>query len=153
MQPSPDFYLEDLHPGMRFETGSVTLTEDDIIGFASGYDPQYFHLDPEAAKHSAFGGHIASGLQTLCVTLRLFFDMNLWPAAIIGSPGMNEIRWLKPVRPGDTLSSTFVFTDVRHSSSKPDRGIATTFHETRNQHGDLVFTADCLHMIRARAAR
>lgn len=152
MQPSSDLYLDDLHPGMRFETGSITLTEDDIIGFASGYDPQYFHLDPEAAKDSAFGGLIASGLQTLCVTLRLFFDMNLWQSAIIGSPGMNEIRWLKPVRPGDTLSSTFEFTDVRRSSSKPDRGIATTIHKTHNQHGELVFSAVCLHMVRARNA-
>jgi len=153
MQPSCDLYLEDLRPGLRFQTGTITLSEDDIIGFAEGYDPQYFHLDPDAAKGSAFGGLIASGLQTLCVTLRLFFDLNLWEAAIIGSPGMNEIRWLKPVRPGDTLSSTVEFSEVRRSQSKPDRGVATTFHETRNQHGELVFSAVCLHMVRARDAR
>ena len=150
MQTGRDYFLDDIHPDMRFETDAITLGEADIIGFAEGFDPQYFHTDPVAAQASAFGGLVASGLHTLCVTLRLFFDMKLWPRAIIGSPGMDEVRWIKPVRPGDTLSGTVVVADVRRSRSKPDRGIVTTRHATRNQAGDTVFTASCLHMVRAR---
>lgn len=152
MQTGPDYFLDDIEPDMRFETGAITLDEADIIGFAEGFDPQYFHTDPEAARGSAFGGLVASGLHTLCVTLRLFFDLKLWPRSIIGSPGMDEVRWTQPVRPGDTLSGTVVVTAVRRSRSKPDRGIVTTRHETYNQTAEIVFSAQCLHMVRVRDA-
>lgn len=147
-----DFCLDDLAPGMRFETGAVTVSEADIIAFARQFDPQYFHLDPEAAKSSAFGGLIASGLHTLNLSMRLFFGLSLWPRAIIGSPGMDEIRWVKPVFPGDTLTSRLEITAVTPSRSKPDRGVVTTRHETANQHGETVLTFACLHMVRTRAA-
>ncbi len=152
MTTRPDFCLDDLEPGLRFDTGAVTVSETDIIAFAWQFDPQYFHLDPEAAKSSAFGGLIASGLHTLNLSMRLFFDLSLFPRAIIGSPGMDEIRWVKPVFPGDTLTSWLEVTAVKPSRSKPDRGVVTTRHETRNQHGETVLTFDCLHMLRTRAA-
>lgn len=152
MADRPDLYFDDIRPGMAFETGSVTVDEAGIIDFAGRFDPQYFHVDPDAARRSAFGGLVASGLHTLSLTMRLFVDLKLWPRAIIGSPGMSEIRWVKPVRPGDTLTSTLEVTDVRRSRTKPDRGVVTTLHETRNQDGETVFTALCLHMLRRREA-
>ena len=95
-------YLDDLKAGQRFATGSVTVSEAEIIAFARQFDPQYYHIDPEAAKKSAFGGLIASGFHTLSLSFRLFFDLNLWPEAVIASPGMDQVKWLKPMRPGDT---------------------------------------------------
>ncbi|MCT8973570.1 MaoC family dehydratase [Microbaculum marinisediminis] len=151
MPNSPDLYLEDIRPGLRFDTRSETITEADIIDFAERFDPQYFHVDPEAAKGSAFGGLVASGLHTLSVTMRLFFDLKLWPNGIIGSPGMNEVRWTRPVKPGDTLTSSLEVVAVKPSRSKPDRGVVTTSHETVNQNGETVFTALCLHMVRRRS--
>lgn len=152
MSRAGDYCLDDLAPGMHFDTGAMTIGVDDIIGFARQFDPQYFHLDPDAAKTSAFGGLIASGLHTLSLSMRLFFDLSLWPRAIIGSPGMNEIRWVRPVFPDDTLVSRLRITDVTPSRSKPDRGVVTTRHETLNQHGETVLTFACLHMLRTRAA-
>src|ERR1043166_7927948 len=98
---SRDLFFEDFSPGQRFESATMTLTEADIVEFAKKFDPQYFHLDPAAAARSAFGGLVASGLHTICLTMRLFFDLNLWERAIMASPGMDEIRFIKPVRPGD----------------------------------------------------
>lgn len=152
MSRATNHCLDDLEPGMRFETGAVTVSEADIIAFARQFDPQYFHLDPHAAKSSAFGGLIASGLHTLSLSMRLFFDLSLWPRAIIGSPGMDEIRWVKPVFPGDTLTSRLEVTAVTPSRSKPDRGVVTTRHEAINQRGETVLTFACLHMLRTRAA-
>ncbi len=150
--PFPDLYLDDIHPGLRWQTRAETVAEADIIDFARRFDPQYFHVDPQEAARSAFGGLVASGLHTLSISMRLFFDLKLWPNAIIGSPGMNEVRWTLPVRPGDTLTSTLEVVEVRPSRSKPDRGVVTTRHETVNQDGETVFTALCLHMVRRRPA-
>ena len=147
-----DRYLDNFSAGQTFETAKILVTEDDIITFAKQFDPQYFHLDPIAAQESHFGGLIGSGLQTLCLTLRLFFDLDLWPKAIIGSPGMESVQWLKPLRPGDTIASMADITNVRVSQSKPDRGIVTTSHRTWNQNGETIFTARCLHMLRRRGA-
>jgi acyl dehydratase len=147
------WFLEDLEVGRVLETGETSVTADEIITFARQFDPQYFHTDPEAAVGSAFGGHIASGLQTLSLTFRLFFDLKIWEDAIIGSPGMRELKFLLPLRPGDRIRSTVEFVEVRPSVSKPDRGIVTTKHDTFNQRGELIFTALCLHMVRTRAGR
>ena len=143
-------YLDDVRVGQRFETNSVTVTEAEIIAFAKQFDPQYLHVDPVAAKNSAFGGLIASGFHTLNLAMRLFFDLKLWPNSVIASPGMEQVKWLKPVRPGDTLSSALEVTDVRASTSKPDRGIVTTDHVCWNQQQETVLTVRCLHMIRRR---
>src|SRR5262249_34963796 len=104
------------------------------------YDPQPFHVDETAAKDSFYGGLIASGWQTVGVMMRLMWDTFLSKTASLGSPGCDEIRWLKPVHPGDTLRARFTVTDVIPSRSKPDRGIVRTLTEMLNQHGDVVMT-------------
>jgi len=145
-----DRYLDDFTIGEHFESRSITVTAEEIVAFARQFDPQYYHLDPSAALSSAFGGLIASGFHTLCLTMRLFFDLDLWPKAIVASPGMETIQWIKPLRPGDTIRSEAEIVDVRVSKSKPDRGLVTTSHKTWNQSRDLILSARCLHMLRRR---
>jgi acyl dehydratase len=152
MRPSRDLFLEDFAVGQRFETEGIAVSEADIIAFARQFDPQYFHLDSALAAKSAFGGLVASGLHTLALTMRLFFELNLWERAIIGSPGLEHVRWLIPLRPGDTIHSTVEISAVKRSRSKPDRGVISTAHRTINQHDQVIFTITCLHMVLARAA-
>ena len=151
MRPSRDLFFEDFAVGQRFETEGMTVTEADVITFAQQFDPQYFHLDPALAAKSAFGGLVASGLHTLSLTMRLFFDLNLWERAIIGSPGLEHVRWLIPLRPGDTIHSTVEISSVKRSRSKPDRGVISTAHRTINQHDQVILTMTCLHVVLARA--
>lgn len=151
MRPSSNLYLEDFAPGQRYETAEHLVIAADTIRFAREFDPQPFHVDPEAGARSVFGGLIAPGPYTLCISLRLFFDLNLWETAMIASPGMRDVKWLLPVRPGDRLRAVAEVTEVRRSRSKPDRGVVTMLHETRNHSDNLVFSAVCLHLIRARA--
>ena len=143
-------YLDDLSPGQRFETGSATVTEAEIIAFAKQFDPQYYHVDPVAAQKSAFGGLIASGFHTLSLSFRLFFDLKLWPESVIASPGMDDVKWLKPMRPGDTIRAAAEVVDVRVSTSKPDRGVIMMDHPTWNQNGETILTLRCAHMLRRR---
>ncbi|HVP68047.1 MAG TPA: MaoC family dehydratase [Anaeromyxobacteraceae bacterium] len=145
-------YLDDLVPGERFTTRGLTLTEAAIVDFAWRYDPQPFHLDKEAAASSHYGGLIASGLQTLAVCFRLFLETGVFHAASIGSPGFDELRWLAPVRPGDTLHTETEVLDVRPSTSKPDRGIARLRYRAVNQHGDTVLSFTMLHLLLRRPA-
>jgi acyl dehydratase len=133
-------YLEDFAPGQVHESPARTLTRDEIIAFARDYDPQPFHVDEDAATGSVFGGLIASGWQTVGIMMRLLWDTFLKDTSSLGSPGSDEIRWLKPVRPGDTLRARFTIVDVVPSRTKPDRGIVRTFAEVLNQHGDVVMT-------------
>lgn len=116
-------FLDDLEAGQVYHLGRQTLSEEEIISFATRYDPQPFHIDPEAASQSIYGGVIASGWQTACVFTRLFVDGLLNRSAAMGSPGLDELRWLKPVRPGETLTASVEVLDVRDSRSKPDRGL------------------------------
>ena len=150
MRPSRDLFLEDLTVGQRFETASVTVSEAEIIDFARQFDPQYFHLDPVAATESPFGGLVASGLHTLALAMRLFFELNLWERAIIGSPGLEHVRWLAPLRPGDTLRTLVEVSAVKRSRSKPDRGVVSTTHRAFNQHDQVICTVTCQHMVLAR---
>ncbi|MSO74907.1 MAG: MaoC family dehydratase [Alphaproteobacteria bacterium] len=134
-------YFDDLKVGDNFETPGRTLTEADILGFAAAYDPQYFHMDVEAAKGGPFGGLIASGFQTLVTGYRqLFQSCYVAPDASLGSPGIDELRWVKPVRPGDTLRMRGEVIELKPSSSKPDRGVARFRLEVANQHGEAVMT-------------
>ena len=133
-------YFEDFSPGDRYTTGTRTLSEAEIIEFASQWDRQYFHLDPEAAKDSIYGGLIASGFHTLLITFDLVVEAAIWTGASQGSPGMENLRWLKPVRPGDTLQVMFEVVEGRASSSRPDRGYLTWDHTTTNQDGEVVMT-------------
>jgi acyl dehydratase len=134
-----DLYFEDFKVGDRFPTGAVTLTEADITAFARQWDPQPFHLDPEAARASIYGGLIASGMQTIALTLRLFLDTGTLAASSLGSPGC-EVQWTRPVRPGDTLRVVVEVLETRPSASKPDRGIVRLRYTTLNQRDETVMT-------------
>jgi acyl dehydratase len=132
-------YLDDLHVGQRFTSGSLKVDEAQIKAFAAQYDPQPFHLDNEAAKETLFGGLAASGWHTAAMTMRLLVQSGLPLAGgIIGSGG--EIGWPKPVRPGDTLTVVSEIVEVTPSRSRPDRGTVRVRSETRNQHGEVVQT-------------
>jgi acyl dehydratase len=146
-------YLEDFAPGQVRESPPRTLTKAEIVAFAREYDPQPFHLDEAAGTRSVFGGLIASGWQTVGIMMRLMWDTFLADTASLGSPGCDEIRWLKPVRPGDTLRARFTVTEVAPSRSKPDRGIVRTFSEILNQHGEVVMTVRGLGMFGRRPPR
>jgi acyl dehydratase len=136
----PTRYLEDFVPGAVYRAGSVRLTEAEIVEFAGRYDPQPFHLDPDAARSSPYGGLIASGWHTVAATMRLLVDRVFNESASMGSPGVDELRWLLPVRPGDTLSPRAIVLETRPSRSKPDRGILRFRVEVENQDGRLVMS-------------
>ena len=131
------YYWEDFTPGRVFEHGARTLSEDQIIRFARDWDPQRFHIDPQAAKDTPYGGVIASGWHTGCVLMRLMCDAYLTQAACIGSPGIEEWRFALPVRPGDTLRYRATVLEARPSASKPDRGIVKFRWELLNQKGEV----------------
>jgi acyl dehydratase len=116
-------YWDDYTLGETFETEPVTVTEESIITFAEKYDPQVFHTDPEAAKDSFYRGLIASGHQTIGLAFAQFVRLGLFKENSLGGPGMDEIRWTAPVRPGDTLHTTADVVELRASKSRPDRGI------------------------------
>ena len=126
-------YFEDFVVGSEMVLGSVEVTEQEIIEFAERYDPQAFHVDPEAAKNSPFGGLIASGWHTCALYMRLLADGLLLDSSSQGSSGMEEVRWLAPVRPGDLLTARYVVLDAQRSATKPDRGTITFRSEMVNQ--------------------
>jgi acyl dehydratase len=130
-------YLEDMKPGQRFKTGSHPLTEDEIRAFARDYDPQPFHTDPEAARHSFFGGLAASGWHTAAITMRLQVDSG--PSLAGGMIGASvELTWPRPSRPGDILHVESEIMEVLPSRSKPDRGMIVLKSETKNQKDEVV---------------
>jgi acyl dehydratase len=131
-------YFEDFAPGQVFDLGSHEFSRDEIVGFARQWDPQPFHVDEAAAAKSAFGGLVASGWHTACVFMRLYVDALLLDSASMGSPGLEELRWLVPVRPGDVLRGTASVTEVTPSSVRPDRGTVFMFFEMHNARQDLV---------------
>lgn len=141
-------YLDDLTPGMNFKTPGVTLTEADIIDFAWRYDPQSFHLDANAAAKSPYGGLIASGFQSLAVCFRLFIQSGILAKSSLGSPGIDELRWLAPVRPGDTLHCEVEVLEVRPSRTKPDRGIARLRYQAVTQRPEVVLSFVVNHLLR-----
>ena len=147
---SDAFYFEDFTPGREFRTDGATITEAQILDFALTFDPQPFHLDAEAAKHSVFGGLIASGFHTMALTFRLFAQTRALAACSLGSPGVDELRWLRPVRPGDTLRAVVRVVEQRPSTSKPDRGIVRLQWTTLNQAGEPVLTMTSMQLVRRR---
>ena len=144
------WYFEDFFPGQEMELGSRSVTEQEIIEFATDFDPQPFHVDREAAKDSIFGGVIASGWHTCSMIMRIVVDSVLGNSASMGSPGLEKVRWILPVRPGDTLSVRYITTQVKASASRPDRGVVWSTWEARNQDGQLVCTVDGMGMYRRR---
>ena len=143
-------YLDDFYDGQIIDLGSCTVSREEIIAFAGQYDPQPFHTDEEAAKGSIYGGLIASGWHTVALFMRLLVDGLLSRAASMGSPGVDEVRWPKPVRPGDTLSARGVVLAVVPSRSKPDRGILRTSYEMFNQSGEQVLSIKGIGMFARR---
>jgi acyl dehydratase len=143
-------HLDDFAPGQVHPLGRRTLTRDEIVAFARDWDPQPFHLDEQAAAESIYGGLIASGWHTVCVFMRLFADGLLNRSAAMGSPGVDEVRWLHPVRPGDTLDARLEILEVRPSRSKPDRGSIRARCVVVNQDNDEVLTMHAVVLFRRR---
>jgi acyl dehydratase len=144
-----DRFLEDYAEGDVAEFGRTEVTAADIIAFAEKFDPQPFHLSEEAGARTPYGGLIASGWHTAGMTMRMMVD-HLVSRHGLGSPGVDELRWLKPVRPGDVLTCRSRILSVRRSQSKPDRGIVRQQIETLNQHGEVVLSWIGNGMVRAR---
>jgi len=145
--PIDDRYFDDYVAGDIHDLGSILVEQDEVISFAKRFDPQSFHTDPEKAKDSPFGGLIASGWHTCSLMTRVYVENYLTQVASLASPGLDEIRWLRPVRPGDTLSVRVTVEKAVASRSKPDRGIVTSFVEVFNQTGEPVMTVRCMNMI------
>jgi acyl dehydratase len=149
-RPITDRYFEDYVEGDVHQFGPITVEQDEVIAFAKRFDPQMMHADPEAAKHTPFGGLIASGWHTAGLMMRLYVEYYLTHVASLASPGLDELRWLKPVRPGDTLSVRVTVLRAVPSKSKPDRGAVTSFIEVINQTGEVVMTLKAVNFIAKR---
>ena len=134
-------YFEDLRVGDVIELGRRTVSQDEIIRFAREFDPQPFHTDPERARTSAFGGLVASGWHSAALYMRLLVDGFVSTMAeSMGSPGIDKIEWLKPVRPGDTLTGRLTIMELIPSKRRADRGTIKTRGEMINQRGEVVMT-------------
>ena len=145
-------YFDDFQPGDRFESGRLMVSEALVLEFGRFYDPQVFHTDPQAATGTVYGGLVASGLQTIALTFKLFLETGTLAAGSLGSPGLDEIRWKAPVRPGDTLHVVAEVLEGRASTSKPDRGILRIRYTTLNQRGEAVMTLIGNQLLRRRPA-
>ena len=132
-------YLEDLQPAQVFESAPCTITAEDIVRFAAEFDPQPFHIDPEAAERGFFHGLCASGWHTAALAMRLFVEAVPIAGGIVGA-GVELLEWKAPVRPGDVLRLRCQVVEIRPSKSRPDRGIVRFAHETLNQHGEVVLS-------------
>jgi acyl dehydratase len=150
MPPASERFFEDYHTGATYEYGPIALSESDILEFGRRYDPQYLHVDRERARRGPYGGLIASGWQTMATAMRLFVDYFLPDGASLGSPGVDDLRWLRPVRPGDSLRIRVTVVGTRASKSRPDRGLVETSVETFNQADELVATMRAVNFIALR---
>jgi len=148
--PIDDRYFEDYEPGAVYEYGYVTVTEAQILDFARTFDPQPIHVDPEYAARGPFHGLIASGWHTAGIMMRMLVDHYLSRIASLGSPGLDELRWPAPVRPGDSLRLRATVVEVRRSRSKPDRGLVRTQSELINQNDEVVLQVTAMNILRAR---
>ncbi len=145
-------YWDDYEIGARFQLGSTSFTAEEIVGFAREFDPQNFHVDVEAARESMFGGLIASGWHVVSKLMRLFVDNDVDRRTALGSPGVDEIRWLKPVRPGDILTAWVECSGKVPSKSRPDMGVIHEHWRATNQKGEVVLTLKGINMVRRRPA-
>jgi acyl dehydratase len=143
-------YFEDYVPGLTVDCGSFSLDERQIIAFATEYDPQPFHVDPRAAAEGPFGGIIASGWQTTSMMMRKVVEHFVSPESGLGAAGIDELRWPRPVRPGDTLRVTATVLEARRSASKPDRGIIRSRMELTNAAGEAVMTLTAVNFVLVR---
>ena len=145
-------YWEDFAAGETVEIGRHTFAQAEMIEFARQFDPQPFHTDPEAAQDSFFGGLIASGWHTCAIAMRLMVQKYIGQSASAGSPGVENIRWLAPVRPGDTITYRRVILEARPSASKPHLGLLRIRTEASNQRGEIVMTMEGWGLFRRRPA-
>jgi acyl dehydratase len=150
MIPPAERYFEDYTVGLVDEFGEVEVTAEEIVAFARRYDPQAMHTDAEASARGPFGGLIASGWHTAAMVMRLFVEHYLSRVATLPSPGIDELRWVLPVRPGDRLRVRVTVTEARRSRSKPDRGIVRSLVEVLNQRDEVVMTQRPMNLMRCR---
>ncbi len=146
-------HFEDYVPGAVCVYGAIAITEESIVEFARRYDPQPIHTDPDAAPHGPFGGLIASGWHTIALVMRVLVERYLSHVAALVSPGIDELRWTLPVRPGDVLSVRVTVLEASVSRSKPDRGLVRTFVEAVNQRDEVVLTMKAMNFIQRREWR
>lgn len=143
-------YFEDYVPGTVHEFGSILVDEEEVLDFGRRFVPLSYHVDKEAAKHSIYGGLIASGWHTAALMMRLYTDNYLSRIANLGSPGCDELRWSRPVFPGDKLSLRVTILESRLSGSKPDRGIIRSFIEVLNQKREVVMSVKMVNFVLSR---
>lgn len=145
-----DFYLEDFEPGRTYTSPEHTVGEDEALDFARRYDPQYFHLDPVAARDSVFGGLVLGGFQTAALAWALVQRTGMFERSALAGIGIDELRWHKPVRPRDRLRCDFTLIDARPSRQQPDRGVARFRYELKNQRDETVLSLVIIQLLRRR---
>ena len=148
--PPDDRYFEDYVPGAVHEFGSIAVDEQEVLDFGRRFVPLSYHIDKEAAKQSIYGGLIASGWHTAALMMRIYTENYLSQVANLGSPGGDELRWDKPVFPGDELSVRGTVLEARRSESRPDRGIVRTCVEVLNQKREVVMSIKMVNFVRGR---
>ncbi|WP_027867445.1 MaoC family dehydratase [Massilia alkalitolerans] len=145
------WYFEDFYPGQEIDLGERSVSEEEIVAFARQFDPQPFHVDRDAAKASIYGGVIASGWHTCSLMMRMVVDGLMASSSSMGSPGLDGVRWLRPLRAGDTIRVRYLTTQVKASNSKPDRGVVWSKWTATNQHGEEICTIEGMGMFRRRS--
>lgn len=144
-------YWEDFEVGRTVPLGAKPVTRQEIIAFATEFDPQPFHLDEAAARDTPLGGLAASGWHSCAMLMRMICDGFLVNSSSLGSPGLDEVKWLAPVRPGDVLEARYTCLESRPSGSRPNVGICRLHYEVLNQHGQAVMTWDCTQLFGRRS--
>ena len=147
-----DIYFEDFAVGRRFETAGRRLSEDDIVAFGNAFAPLPYHTDPRAAKDTMFGGVVAAGFHTAAVSFGLFIESGVFSLCGMGSPGLDRLRWLRPVRPGDELRVVAEVIAVSPAEGDKGRNLITLGFETLNQSGEVVMTMHTRHYVKSRPA-
>ncbi len=145
------WYFEDFYPGQEIDLGERSVSEEEIVAFARQFDPQPFHIDRDAAGASIYGGVIASGWHTCSLMMRMVVDGLMASSSSMGSPGLDGVRWLRPLRAGDTIRMRYLTTQVKASNSKPDRGVVWSKWTATNQHGEEICTIEGMGMFRRRS--
>jgi len=146
----PTRYFDDYALGDVFVTDSVTVTESQILRFAREFDTQVFHTNLHETEGGPFGGLIGSGIQTFNLSFALFFKLQLVQPVAMGGAGVDRLRWTRPLRPGDTIHAECTVIELTPLEKRPERGAVRMRHDTYNQHGDLILTFECVHLLATR---
>jgi acyl dehydratase len=145
-------YFEDFQPGQVLEFGPRLVTREEIVAFAAEFDAQPMHLDEEAGRASLLGGLAGSGWHTCCLMMRMIVDGFLNDSSSMGAPGVDEVKWLAPLRPGAEISVRATVLETRLSRSRPDRGFVKFLYEVRDQTGNMIMNLNCSMMMGSRSA-